>query len=40
MMSLLQTDNVAVVQALKDHLTKMNLKNYEGEDVMKAVSHI
>ena len=40
MMSLLQTDSVAVVQALKDRLTKMNLKNYEGEDVMKAVSHI
>ena len=40
MMSLLQTDSVAVVQALKDCLTKMNLKNYEGEDVMKAVSHI
>jgi hypothetical protein len=40
MTSLLQTDSVAVVQALKDRLTKMNLKNYEGEDVMKAVSHI
>ena len=40
MMTLLQTDSVAVVQALKDRLTKMNLKNYEGEDVMKAVSHI
>jgi hypothetical protein len=40
MTSLLQTNSIAVVQALKDCFTKMNLKNYEGKDVMKAVSHI
>jgi hypothetical protein len=40
MMKQLQSNSVAVLQSLRDRITNLNLKDYNGEDVMKAVSRI